>query len=238
MNIRSVEISREETRTQERGFEMAKLRMLVLFVMAVVLAGCGMVSLTGSGSVVTQEEAITGFDRLDVSQGFHVDVSQGEPFKVVIRVDDNLVEHLQVVKEGTTLKIGLEPGTSYNLVDATLEADVRMPALVGADLSGGSHLGGEFDAGDVTFKLSGGSHVTLSGSAGNLTVEVNGGSHAKLGNLAVVDANVNASGGSHATVNPSGTLTAKASGGSHVKYVGSPTLGTIDKDGSSSVEKQ
>jgi hypothetical protein len=29
-----------------------------------------------------------------------------------------------------------------------------------------------------------------------------------------------------------------ASGGSHIKYVGSPALGTIDKSGSSSVEKQ
>jgi len=217
---------------------MLKLRMPVLLLVAALLAGCGVAFLTGSGNVVTQEEDITGFDRLDVDQGFHVDVRQGEPTSVVIRANDNLIEEVRVVKEGSTLKIGLKPGSSYNLQNVTLEADVTMPVLAEADLWGGSHLRGDIEAGDVTFKLSGGSHVTLSGSAGDLTVDVEGGSHAKLADLQVIDAHVEASGGSHATVNPSGTLDAVAKGGSHVRYVGSPTLGTIDKDSSSSVKQE
>jgi hypothetical protein len=188
--------------------------------------------------VVTQEEDITGFDRLEVSHGFQVDVSQGDTFSVVIRADDNLIEDVEVVKEGSTLKIGLEPGRSYGMLNATLEADITMPALTGAILAGGSHLGGEIQVGDVTFDLDGGSHVTLSGSAGNLTVDANGGSHAKLADLVVVDASVKANGGSHVTVNPSGRLDAKASGGSHVRYLGSPNLGTIDADVSSSIKPE
>ena len=218
---------------------MFKIRISVLLVIATLLAGCGgLASLTGSGNVVTQEEAITGFDKLDVSDGFQVEVSQGDTFSVVIRVDEDLVEDLQVVKEGSTLKIGLKPGRSYNLKNVTLEADVTMPELTGADLSGGSHLGGDVEAGDVTFNLSGGSHVTLSGSAGDLTIDADGGSHAELADLAVVDARVDASGGSHVTVNPNGRLDAVSRGGSHVRYLGSPTLGTIDTDGTSSVKQQ
>jgi hypothetical protein len=212
--------------------------MLVLFAAVALLAGCGLSSLTGSGNVVTQEEAITGFDMLDISHGFQVDVSQGETFRVVIRADDNLVEHVQVVKEGSSLRIGLKPGRSYTLIGSTLEAEVTMPELSGADLSGGSHLRGEIDVGNVTFDLSGGSHVTLGGSAGDLTVDAGGGSHAKLASLQVVNANVQASGGSHVTVNPSGTLNAKASGGSQVRYVGSPTLGTMDSSGGSSIKQE
>jgi hypothetical protein len=218
---------------------MFKLRILELLVVAAMLAGCGgLVSLTGSGNVVTQEEAITDFDNLDVNQGFQVEVSQGDTYSVVIRVDDNLVEHLQVVKEGNSLKIGLKPGRSYNLENVTMEADVTMPELTGAVLAGGSHLGGDVEAGDVTFNLSGGAHVTLSGSAGGLTVAANGGSHAKLADLLVVDASVEANGGSHVTVNPSGRLDAVAKGGSHVRYLGSPTLGTIDTDASSSFQQE
>ncbi len=81
--------------------------------------------------MVTQEEALTGFERLDVRQGFIVDVRQGDSFSVLIRVDDNLVEHLQVVKQGSTLQIGLRPGRLYNIQDATLEADVTTPELTG-----------------------------------------------------------------------------------------------------------
>jgi hypothetical protein len=186
--------------------------------------------------VITQEEAITGFDSLDINRGFQVKVRQGEPFSVVIRVDDNMVENVQVVKEGSTLEIGLEPGQSYNLQNVTLEADITMPVMTGANLYSGSHLRGEVETGDLTFKLSGGSHVTLTGSAGDLTVEADGGSHAKLGNLMVADANIEARGGSHVTVNPSGRLDAVARGGSHVSYLGSPTLGTIDADISSSIK--
>ena len=238
---------------------MFKIRILVLLVVVALLAGCGLVPTSGSGNVVTQEEAISGFDRLDVNQGFQVDVNQGEIFSVVIRVDDNLLEDVQVVKEGSTLKIGLKPGTSYILEDVTLEADVTMPELIGLDLnggshitlkeftsaaamdavlSGGSHLKGDVKTGDASFDLDGGSHVTLSGSAADLTVDAGGGSHAKLAGLKVDNANVEASGGSHATVHPSGTLDAVAKGGSHVKYLGSPTMGTIDDDGSSSIQQE
>jgi hypothetical protein len=80
--------------------------------------------------------------------------------------------------------------------------------------------------------------VTLSGSAQNLTIDAGGGSHAKLTDLAVVDAKVDGRGGSGATVHPSGRLDAVARGGSYVRYLGSPTLGTMDTDGSSSVKQE
>lgn len=243
---------------------MFKSTPSILFLVVVLLAGCTvpappMASLTGSGNVVTQEVAITDFDRLDVSQGFEVDISQGDALSVIVRIDDNLVEHLQVVKDGSTLKIGLKPGTSYDLRSATLEADVSMPELTGleqrsgshveikdfesaialdAKLSGGSHLTGDVEAGDATFDITGGSHVTLSGSARDLTVDADSGSHAKLADLVVVNAKVKASGGSHVTVKPSGKLDAVARGGSYVRYVGSPTLGTIDDDVSSTIKQE
>jgi hypothetical protein len=238
---------------------MFKHRIPILLVVAALLAGCGTVSLTGSGNVVTQEEAITGFDRVDVSQGFQVDVSQGDTFRVVIRVDDNVAEHLDVSKKGNTLKIGLRSRRSYRLKNATLEAEVTMPTLVwldlsggsrvtitgftstedfNADLSGGSHLGGDMEAGDANFDLSGGSHLTLSGSAQDLKLDASGGGQIDLGDFSVVDANVEMSGGGRATVNASGRLDVDASGGSHVTYVGSPTLGNIDTSGGSSVERE
>lgn len=225
---------------QRRGLVLM-VSMMALSILACQLGGIAPGdggTIRGSGKVVTQEEATTGFDSLDISHGFQVDVRQGDTFSVVIRINDNLVEHLQVVKQGSTLKIGLKPGRSYSIQKATLEADVTMPELTGADLSGGSHLRGEVEVGDLKLDLSGGSHVTLSGSAGNLTIDADGGSHAKLADLAVVEATVDARGGSHATVRPSGRLDAVAKGGSHIRYLGSPTLGTIDADVSSSVKEQ
>ena len=193
---------------------MSKLRIPILFLAAALMVGCGVVFVSGSGNVVTQEEAITGFDRLDVSQGFQVVVRQGDTFSVVIRVDDNLVERLNVVKEGSTLKIGLDQIQSYQNV--TLEAEVTMPELVGLDLSGGSR-------------------VTASGTGEDISIDASGGSGADLADFSVVNANVDASGGSQVTLNVSGTLNVDASGGSQVYYLGDPTLGTIDTSGGAQV---
>jgi len=188
--------------------------ILVLLFLGAMLVGCAQLTDTGSGNVVTQEEAITGFDRLDISEGFNVDISQGDEFSVVIRVDDNFEEYLQVGKEGSTLKIGLEQNRIYS--DATLQAEITMPELVGLDLSGGSR-------------------ASVSGSGEDIAIDASGGSGADLASFNVMNANVDASGGSQVTVNVSGTLNVDASGGSQVSYLGNPTLGVIDTSGGAQV---
>jgi hypothetical protein len=215
-------------------------------------------SLTGSGNVVTQEEAISDFDKVDISHSFVVDIKQGENFSVIIRVDDNLVEQLQVEKFGSTLKIGLKPGVSM-VSNATLEAEITMPELTGLDLSGASNatisgfkstknltvdlsgassLRGDIEAGDTSFDLSGSSDANLTGSGGNLTLDASGSSDVDLNDFPVADAKIDASGASTVTVNASGRLDVEASGASNVYYLGDPSVGTIDTSGASSVESK
>jgi hypothetical protein len=210
----------------------------------------------GSGNVVTQEEAITGFDKVDISYSFEVDISQGDTFSVVVRADDNIVKYLQVVKLGNTLQIGLEPNHP-DIRSATLQAEVTMPELAGLDLSGASHvtitgltsakrvlvvdasgashLRGDIEAGNASFDLAGSSGVTLSGSAQDVTIDAAGGSEADLSAFSVVDANVEARGKSQVTVNVSGRLDVDASNGANVYYLGNPTLGTITESGKAEV---
>lgn len=55
---------------------MKRTSTLVLVVLVALLVSCTPVTISGSGNVVTQEEAITGFDKVDASQSFEVDISQ------------------------------------------------------------------------------------------------------------------------------------------------------------------
>jgi len=219
-----------------------------------LLAGCALIG----GNVVTREEAFTGFDKVDVSHAFQVDISQGDTFSVVIRIDDNLVQYLEVVKEGNTLKIGLKPGWEP-IQPRTEEAKITMPELTGLILSGAcrgtitgfksaedlslsvsgaSSLQGDIEAGDASFSASGSSKLTLNGSAQDVMIEALGSSEVNLGSFLVNDANVKAIGDSDVTVKPSGKLDANASGASHVYYLDNPTLGKIDTSGDSSVERK
>ncbi|GAH61199.1 unnamed protein product, partial [marine sediment metagenome] len=65
-----------------------------------------------------------------------------------------------------------------------------------------------------------------------------GGSHIDLEGFSVNNADINLSGGSHATVNVGGTLDAKLNGGSRVFYVGDPAMGEIDVDWESDITKK
>jgi hypothetical protein len=211
----------------------------------------------GSGDVVTREFDLTGFDKVDVSHAFAVDIRQGDSFSVVVGIDNNLVEYLRVEKRGGTLKIGLD--TRRNYISSHGTAEVTMPELTGlelsgashgsvsgfestraldVDLSGASHLEGDVECGNARFDVSGASHLTLSGSGEDAIIGASGASHVDLADFPVADASVDASGASHVTVNPSGTLNAEASGASHVKYLGRPSLGRIDTSGASSVEPE
>ena len=187
---------------------------IIVLLLVVIVTACSQIT-TGSGQVVTQEMELSGFDKLDISQGFNVQVDQGDEFSVVIRVDDNLIEYLQVEKVGDKLKIGLEGNRIYG--NSTLQANVTLPSLTGLDVSGGSD-------------------VSVNGTGEEISVDASGGSDADLASYSVVDANIDASGGSQVTINASGTLNVDASGGSQVYYLGSPTMGQIDTSGGSDVD--
>jgi len=236
--------------------QMYKIRTSFIIFATILLMGCAQVTITGSGNVVTQDETISGFDKVDISQSFNVEITKGDNFHVVIRVDDNLVEYLNVVKQGSTLKIGLDPGNSYTIVNATMEAEVTMPELVGLELSGSSVANisgfesskslvvelsgnsdflGDIQAGDSRFDVSGNSSVTISGSGGDLTVDASGSSDVDLADFPGSDGTIDASGSSTVTVNLSERLDADASGSSDIYYLGDPELGSIDTSGSSNI---
>ncbi len=226
---------------------------LVPVILVALLAG------HAQADVVTREEKITGFDKVDISYGFTVSISQGDKFSVVTSVDEELVPYLEVVKKGNTLKIGLAEHGSYRIPAGTKQAEITMPELTGLDMSGGSHttitgfkstkalgvglsggsvLRGDIEAGNARFSLSGGSDVNLTGSAGDVKIHGSGGSRFELADFPVTDTSVDLSGGSNVTVKLSGRLDVKASGGSRVYYLGSPTVGKIIMSGSSSVESK
>jgi len=183
---------------------MKRKMTLILIVLVAVLAGCG----------TKQEVPLTDFDKVEIRNGFTVDISVGDEYNVAFKVAEDVLEHVEAVKEGNTLIIRVKPG--HDTKGASLAAEVTMPTLTALTLDNGSH-------------------VTVSGSGGDVTLSVAGGSGADLASFSVENADVTASRGSEVTVNVSGRLDASASGGSKVYYRGNPTLGTIEESGGSEV---
>lgn len=231
----------------------------LLLVGSLLLAGCPagpFQTITALGRTVTQEMEITDFDRLQVSHAFDVTVRQGESYRVVIEVDEAALPHLQVDRQGNTLRIGIEPGWRIFSGRTTLRAEVTMPALAGLTASGASRVNlsgfdsaaaleirasgasrvsGEIDAGDATIGASGASEIDLSGAYQDLTVEASGASNVTLDG-AGQNLRANASGGSEIDLSnlPVADARVEASGASTVRVQPSGTL-DVEASGASNV---
>jgi hypothetical protein len=161
------------------------LIVAVLILLITVTAGCDVakerVVLEGSGNNETITEDFIGFNRLEVSHVFDVDITQGEEYSIVLRVDEEFLDYIDVSKRGNTLDIDLDDKYNYNFKEGLLEASITMPELLHirqsgaskvtidgfdssnrfeADLSGASTLTGVLGAGDVKLGLSGASKLS------------------------------------------------------------------------------
>jgi hypothetical protein len=226
---------------------------MTVMVLGSLLAACNAVK--GSGNVVSREIPVTAFSRMEVSNAFQVHVAFGSAETVTVRVDDNLVDLLDVGVDGETLHVGLEPNTGTT--SATLEADVTVTTLdalsvsgaatvtvadaiashdLAVTVSGASRLFASLGIERGGLELSGASHVELSGSAAALEVTVSGASDLEAADLSVVDLTIDLSGASHAAVTVTTSLSAGASGASNLTYSGSPQITRSDTSGASSIQ--
>lgn len=236
-------------------------KAIVAVLVAVLLAsgmlvGCGTV-LKGSGNLKTEQYTFSDFNKVEVSSAFEFEITQSDSYSVSVTADDNVIEKVEVVKEGNTLKIGLK--TIPALGPVTLRATVTMPQLRGLavsgacrgtisdfssaqnldlDVSGASKVTGDITAGDADIRVSGAGTVQLEGSANNMVANVSGASRFNLGGFIVNNADVTLSGASTGTVNLSGKLDADLSGASRLSYIGEPAMGTINTSGASTLSKK
>jgi len=233
---------------------------LVALAAGLVFAGCTLYPpLTGSGVLVEGTAGYENFSIVKAESGFEVTVIADASYSLTVTVDDNVLEHVQMEQNGSTLRIGLDPLYSYRNV--TLKAVITMPVLSGVELSGASSLivvGGaafppagafaavvsgasslmlpRITAGSFKVELSGASRLTAGGSAGKLVAEVSGASQADLKALVGGDGDLELSGGSRTWIHLSGLVDAAISGGSTLYYAGSPTWGDLEISGGSQLQ--
>lgn len=222
-----------------------------------VLLACNPITdgIKGSGNVVTNSIEITGFTKIQAGDSFQVTITQSEDYAVIIKADDNLVEHLDVRKADDTLVINMVPGRSAR--NATLEAEVSLPGLKGVDLGGASRgilrgvtsqgsftaaiSGASYPQGDLhvrraDVRVSGASGVDLKGSGVSLDLHGSGASTIDMEDFLVDTAEVELSGASTSRLNVKDSIgPVSLSGASRLIYSGDPAFRDFKTSGSSSI---
>jgi Putative auto-transporter adhesin, head GIN domain len=203
-----------------KKFTFAIIALAVLIGLSV--SGCYTIGFVhGSGAIVEKEYDYQDFTGVEVSSSFDVEVSQSNSYKVVVSTHENIIDYLDVVITGDTLKVRLKPG-SYTNTD--LKATVTMPELNRLALSGASrgNVKGFRSTGDFELDVSGASQLEIDMEAGQTNVEISGASRV-TGQLKARNTQFEVSGASRCELNGSAEDTVlKVSGASQTLLVDFP----------------
>lgn len=191
---------------------------------------------SGSGNVATERRDIGGFNAVEVSGVFQVEIVAGKDFSIEVQADDNVIPMIETNVGSNTLRIELNQKVSTK---SELIVRITAPNIECVDASGASKVNASGIKSDsFNVETSGASKIVLSGETAKLDIEASGASSVDAEQLRAVRANVDASGASKVTVNVTNELLAEASGASKILYTGEPA--TVDKDqsGGSSISKK
>ena len=186
----------------------------------------------GSGTLVTERLALSGFTGIEVAGSWLVTVRPG-PYDVQVTVDDNVVDDLQVEVRGDALHFGLRPQVRLRRV--TLRAQVTMPSLEAVGVAGsGDAAFSDFESPSLRLSVTGSGDVEGSGiSVGAVDAEVSGSGDITLEGCANESAHVSITGSGDVTLRgaadaePAGALTLQISGSGSAD-VGGCTFASAD----------
>ena len=181
------------------------------------MAGASGVGEEGSGNLVTERLALSGFTGIEVGGSWQVTVRPG-PYDVQVTVDDNVVDEVRVEVRGDALHVGLRP--QLRLRRVTLRAQVTMPALDAVGVSGSADgTFADFESPSLRLSVTGSGDVEGSGiSVGFLDAGVSGSGDITLEGCASESADVSITGSGDITLRgaaddqPAGALTLQISG--------------------------
>ncbi|MYF92524.1 MAG: DUF2807 domain-containing protein [Gemmatimonadetes bacterium] len=150
----------------------------------------------GSGDVVSLELDFADFTQVELTHAVRGTIVQGDEYRVVIRVDDNIIDRLRVndttvrvegnrtqlsdgTHSGEKLEIGLENNSYSNI---TFDVEITMPDFTDLGLIGATHaeVSGFAVTHAVNFDIVGASSLSGTINTGSLNCQLAGASHLQL----------------------------------------------------------
>jgi hypothetical protein len=205
-------------------------KLLVMALGAVLLAGCGTVSVIsnlssgpqtqGSGKLTTVTRQVGSFKKVQLDGSLDADISIGKKSDLKIVGDDNIVPMVKSEIKGDTLRIYIEGNYSTH---NPLKVSFSMPELQGAALNGSGDLAIHgFHGKELNLALRGSGDVTADGSADTLVTSLAGSGDFHLFGLPARNVHISIHGSGDAEVNATSSLQAAISGSGDIRYKGKP----------------
>lgn len=230
-----------EARCREGAALMNRILGLALCVCAaLIISGCDELEdaidgIEGSGNVVTETRAVSGFDEIVVLGSGDVVVSVTGTESLLVEAEDNIMPLLTTEVKGGRLELGSKSSFSTN---RGINYTITVVSLDGVEINGsGDVTATGIDADSFAVEINGSGNVEVTGTSAQLDVAVSGSGDYDGADLVAATGKVTISGSGQAVVNVTDDLEARVSGSGSIEYIGDPVL-DADTSGSGSISRR
>lgn len=200
----------------------------------------------GSGNVVTETRAVSGFDEIALGGIGAAIITQGETESLVVEAEDNLLPGIRTEIRDGRLAIDFERGffsgprptrpirfyigvrdlKAIELLGAgSIEiATLRTDRLVVEVNGAGTFALGHLTAADLAITISGAGKVKVGGQVNTQEMSIAGAGEYRAADLETREARLTVDGAGRATVRVSDTLSVRIAGAGSVEYAGNPQV--------------
>ncbi len=166
-----------------------------LALMALMISACGLIPAMGSGRLISQSRAVSGFSRVQISGGGDAEIIQDGSEALTIQTDDNVMQYITSEVRGKTLYLGMEFNGLQTVIPTRLHFTIHVKNLngiatsgswdvtsasvqtdsLGIDISGSGKVNiASLTASQVSTTVSGSGEVSLAGTVSSQTIIVSG----------------------------------------------------------------
>jgi len=191
---------------------------------------------TGSGNLETVELDLKSFERIKSSGSFDIIVTIDDEQKVLLTIDDNLIDNIKARVKGKTLRIGSRGSFSTSRGG---KFEITVPSLERVSISGsGTVEVRDLDAEEFELRVSGSGDITAQGRVEYLEISVSGSGEIDTRDLKAENVFVKVSGSGDADVFASDEFRGSVSGSGDITYYGNPKHANGSTSGSGRIRKR
>lgn len=239
------------------------VKIITVSIVAILTTSCNFnlnfgPGVNGDGNVITETRKVTSeFEKISVSKGIDVILTQGNTLSIVVEADQNLLDVIttELDEDNNTLRISSNQNikssaskkvilTVKNLssIRTTSGSYVFSENALNTDKlsissTSGSHIDLNIEANTLKLNTTSGAGIEISGATENLSIDATSGSYIRANNLKAQSTTASATSGASIFVNTTKELKASATSGASIKYEGNPEKVNKNSGVSGSIKK-
>ncbi len=219
------------------------IAILLLFVTLPSCHGWWMGTVNGNNHVISEKRSVAGFSKVSLAGPFDVELTPGEEYAVSIETDENLMEYINVDKDGSRLKIKVREGVnirsrngikikiSMPRTDAVdfagsgtfhVNGTIRNDEKVNISMAGSASFEGAFSCPETKFEIAGSGSINASGQTRTSEIDIAGSGDYLGDELLAEEVKISIAGSGKAHVYASTKLNISIAGSGDVFYKGKP----------------